>query len=158
MIIVIEGPDNAGKSTLARYISQRILWPIIYSEGPGKSEQEINDRVRRYSLFDNVIFDRHPSISQTLYNRFRTGGPAIYAENILQFYESDPLFIFCQGRDLSTHQIKEHDTPDHLELVEKNHGDLCRLYDEWAVNHAHIWYRVGNSMERIANMVKGAMK
>lgn len=157
MNIIIEGPDNSGKSTLARYIASHVPRPILFSEGPEKFPGEINDRIRRYERYRNVIFDRHPCVSQPIYGKIRRN-TEVEHELLLRFYDARPLFIYCRGRGLETHVVKDHDTPEHVEAVNRNHEWLCRQYDEWAVQHAHIWYRVGDSMERVLNLVRGYVK
>lgn len=157
MNIVLEGPDNSGKSTLARYLNARTGRPIILSEGPEKHPGEINERIRRYEGFRGVIFDRHPVVSQPIYGRFRSN-TEVDRELVLRFYDSRPLFIYCRGRSLEGHVEKSHDTSEHMALVNLNHDAMCRHYDEWAKDHAHIWYRVGDSMERIVNLVLGAIR
>ena len=153
MHIVLEGPDNAGKSVLARYIASRIGRTIVPSEGPEKYPGEINERIDRYFGFKDVVFDRHPCVSETIYGRLRGRGN-VDPFLLLRFYEERPLFIYCRGRDLDGHVVKAHDTAEHLATVKSNHDRLCRLYDAWALDKAHIVYRVGDSMENIVTLVR----
>lgn len=158
MLIVIEGPDNSGKSTLAQYIYQWTGIPIQYSEGPEKYPGEIVERTMKYlSLSGNLIVDRHPCISQKIYGPFR-GGSVIPTKLVDQFYSQDQLIIYCRGRGLADHVVKSHDTQSHLESVSVHHGEICSRYDAWAMKHAHLWYRVGDSKDRILTMVKGYVR
>lgn len=157
MNIVLEGPDNSGKSTLASFLAAHIRRPIVASEGPDQYPGEINDRIRRYEYFRGVIFDRHPCISQPIYGRYRSA-TEVDQRLIHRFMDSRPLFIYCRGRDLANHVEKKVDTPEHLASVKANHSMICRAYDEWAVQHAHLWYRVGDNMHQLLNLVQGAIK
>src|ERR1043166_7927791 len=72
-VIVIEGMDNSGKSTLARVIADHMGLAIQESEGPPRSADEINERVDRYSsMRDTHLFVRHPCVSNPIYDCGRT--------------------------------------------------------------------------------------
>lgn len=159
MKIVVEGPDNAGKSTLIRHLSSTLAIPVVPGEGPGKSADEINERVERYASIENAIFDRHPCVSQPLYNRFRKGYE-IDPKLIEQFYQQDILFIFCRGTyRLDSHDVKEHDQrldangTRHEDTVNRWHPDICRAYEDWALRHAHLTYRIGDGFSKITAVV-----
>jgi predicted HAD superfamily Cof-like phosphohydrolase len=149
MNIVIEGPDNSGKSTLARSISSELGWPVKSSEGPEKYPGEINERLIRYLEMDRVIFDRHPCVSQMIYHLFNKTNP-VPSSTIKDFYASSPVIIYCPGMDLDDHTLKDdYDTDEHLEMIERNHSMICRFYDIWALKHAHIIYRKGDPISSI---------
>lgn len=160
MIIVLEGIDNAGKSTLAKYIAHRIHWQVYPSEGPPKYRGEMNIRIHRYALLDNVIFDRHPVVSQSIYRSIRTGADAAGMDPSLveDFYNRDPLFIYCDpgSRGMIGHTHNDGiDTEEHLEQVIEGYDHMLSLYRLWAIEHAHIIYRIGRvSMEFVANTIK----
>lgn len=157
-IIVLEGPDNSGKSVLARYIAEQINFPLIISEGSGKANGEINERIRRYNRLQTAVFDRHPCVSQVLYDvHVRHQHVSVNEDLLLMFYDLQPLFIYCRGRGLEQHIVKEHDTQEHLKAVEENHPRLCSAYDEWAKVNAHVFYRVGDSMRQIINLIRGTI-
>lgn len=165
MIIVVEGPDNSGKSTLIRHLEQELGLKVAWGEGPGRSDDEINERVRRYADLDNVIFDRHPCVSQNIYNHFRVGGPQIDPQLIKEFYERDVLFIYCRGRmSLAEQVVKDYDREVvdaagtvHTDTVRDNHLSICATYDEWAVDHAHFVYRIGDGFDRVRSFVRSIM-
>lgn len=156
--LVFEGPDNSGKSTLVRYVASQITRPVVLSEGPDKYPGEMNERILRYERHRSVIFDRHPCVSQAIYSRFR-GNTEVDADLMRRFYDSRPLFIYCRGRGLVDHVVKEgYDTDEHLKAITENDAAIRKLYDSWAATHAHIWYRVGDSMERVLFLVQGYIK
>lgn len=155
-MIVIEGPDNSGKSTLAKYIAERRGLTIQESEGPPKSDQEINDRVIRYARMTGVIFVRHPVISNGIYGKLRPEGDPIFPGLRDEFYgEERNLFIYCDPlkRAFEGHVVKDHDTQEHLQLLERNASVILMEYRKWAIQHAHLLYRIGDSMEKVVDLI-----
>lgn len=61
MIIIIEGPDGSGKTTLAEKISKQTKYPIVHRSQP-KTEEEKKLMMAEYlhtiRTGDNMIFDR----------------------------------------------------------------------------------------------------
>ena len=160
MIVVVEGPDNSGKSTLVSHLASKLGVHYVPGEGPAISEQEINKRVERYHGMDNVVFDRHPCVSQAIYNNFRKDGFKVDFDLTIEFYRRNPLIIYCRGQDtLQGHRVKEHDRRtdaegvSHENLVKRHHTEICMLYDNWALNHAHVMYRIGDGFDRITSFV-----
>lgn len=155
MNTVIEGLDNAGKSTLAQYIAKLTGRQVFASEGPEKWDGELNQRVERYSDFHNtygpVIFDRHPCVSDIIYSTARGRPSVLTPDNIDAFYKTQPFFIYCDTgqRGLGSHILKEHDTPEHMEIVSSHYASLLHHYRVWAAERAHIIYRVGDDRDRI---------
>lgn len=165
MHIIVEGPDNAGKTTLIRFLRAELGLQVVPGEGPAISEEEINDRVQRYLTYqDNMIFDRHPCVSHPIYNSFRTPPINLDPHLIAEFYARTNLFIFCRGNGvLEGHNVRDVDARkdgtgrSHEQLVNQHHGDICQLYDEWGLKHAHISYRIGDDMRRVADFVKSTL-
>src|SRR4051812_3455357 len=93
MQIVLEGPDNAGKSTLAAFLSERLGIPVKHSGGPSKHPGEVNERARAFGADDSdLIYDRHPCVSQNLYqDALQTQGEYVDQRHLDAFYESKPL-------------------------------------------------------------------
>lgn len=61
MIIIIEGPDGAGKTTLANYLSKQLGYPIKHRSKP-KTEEEKQQMSQSYiddiKSNQNIIWDR----------------------------------------------------------------------------------------------------
>ncbi len=135
-MIVIEGPDASGKSTLALELSHKLGYPIVPSEGPEKEPGEILDRIRRYNALpqDNLIFDRHPVISQSIYSNFNQSTKI--SEELLQaFKDKNPLIIYASPKNKGLHTIKEHDTLLHVEMVTQNAPKIAEAYDAFMTRH-----------------------
>lgn len=164
--IIVEGPDNAGKTTLIRFLRAELGLQVVPGEGPAVSAEEINDRVQRYLTYqDHMIFDRHPCVSHPIYNSFRTPPIDLDPTLIAEFYSRSNLIIFCRGNgQLDGHNVRDVDLRvdgtgrSHEELVNQHHADICRMYDDWGLRHAHISYRIGDDMRRIADLVKSTLR
>lgn len=151
--LVIEGPDNSGKSTLGLYIAQQLGWSVQESEGKPRSPTDLDERCDRYALMERTIFVRHPVVSNPIYYHVHgNDGPSMYHR--LNFYQSKPLLIYCDPalRGLKGHVIKEHDDPEFLAELEAKHAVILANYQRWALQHARVIYRIGDSMDAIVGM------
>jgi hypothetical protein len=154
-MIVIEGMDNSGKSTLARVMGDYMGLIVQESEGPPRSEDEINARVDRYQDMHERLFVRHPVISNAIHGKFREEGNPITPGREMIFYEAKPILIYCDAglRGLEGHVEKAHDSPEHLELVTSKYMELLREYRLWAAEYAHFIYRIGDDMDQLTSTV-----
>lgn len=150
-MIVIEGMDNSGKSTLAIEIGKSMGIGVVESEGPPRSAIEINERVDKYHAYDEIVFVRHPCVSNAIYGQVREEGNPITPDRTKRFYQRNPLFIYCDAgqRGLTTHVIKEHDTSKHIKDITDNYNKLLYLYRQWAAENSHFVYRIGDDMYRL---------
>lgn len=152
MNIVLEGIDGTGKSTLAHHLKANLHCAVIPSEGPPKYPGEIDDRLKRYASYDGLIFDRHPAVSQPIYGPMRDPYELLPTGHLVQsFYRSNPLIIYCDpGKKRHTHVRNEAvDTDEHLAQIEANYNQLLVAYRSWAINHAFLWYRIGDDVARV---------
>lgn len=144
MNIVLEGPDNGGKSTLADAIAKVTGRIIVRGKGPC-TPQNVGHRFMEFDGVDNIIFDRHACVSEPIYGPICRGVNKIdYDALTRRFYATKPLFVYCRGISLVGH-VEDHaaDTPDHLQRISTHYYELCSAYDKWAMRHAHIVYRKG---------------
>jgi len=96
-MIIIEGMDNSGKTTLAKALSSHFNYPLVHSCGycPNMLSWAKTSLSRGYR-----IYDRHPCISELVY------GPVLRANNKFdspegikiseQFIKRRPLIIYCK--------------------------------------------------------------
>ena len=159
MNIIIEGPDNSGKSTLLAFLAEELpVYKIQTSGGPEQEPGELVERVRRYMQMTHTIFDRHPCISDPIYSIFRDTDCVIPQSMIDSFDRSNTFMIYCKRRGLGEHVIKPHETAEHVAMVEANHERICDAYEEWALRRANLIYRVGDNMGMIHAMIKAAIQ
>ena len=161
MNIVFEGPDNTGKSTLIQQLQEKINWPTIPSEGPEKYPGEIDIRITRLNMHIGVIFDRHSAVSESIY-AFLREAPGPSPMSIMGFYSMKPSIVYCRpvaGRGMRGHRInKGVDTQRHVAGVTENYERITRMYDEWALEHAHFIYRIGDDPDQLIQSIEGRIK
>lgn len=103
MIIIIEGPDGAGKTTLAEKISRQTKYPIIHQSQP-KSEEEKKRMLGEYIQIirsnKNAIFDRC-WYSEMAYGPVMRGESAISYPGMYELEEllarSGAILIYATG-------------------------------------------------------------
>lgn len=137
-VIVLEGPDGAGKSTLAERLAFKYQWPIVHTGGALKSREEYFERVEAKKLrtASNVIFDRVPMISELVYCSVQGRAPFIHEwEAMNDLIKLRPVVIYCRlsDSDRMLERIlsspKPHKSAEYLELVKRNHPLLVKKYD-----------------------------
>ena len=157
-MLIIEGLDATGKSTLANSIAAEFNLRIQESEGPPVDNIEFLSRIERYFDLKNTVFVRHPLVSNPIYDLGRPAEkripiPQSYFE---AFYSQPNIFIYCARTDLQvSHDVKAHDTPEHLEMIKAKDELLHRAYKEWALRHANIVYRIGDDVGAILEFLRG---
>lgn len=162
MNIVIEGIDGSGKTMLARLISRQLSVDYVdrnsLGSGPPKSYQDIVDRLQRYLQIDGGVFDRHTAISQPIYGILRNDDP-LPKDLIDEFYNQKPVIIYarCVDKGLANHRPETGEDPEHLASLKQEYNRLLSMYDSWAQNFAHIWYRKYEDAKLITRMVQGAI-
>jgi predicted HAD superfamily Cof-like phosphohydrolase len=146
-MIILEGPDNGGKSTLAAELARITGLPVQGSEGPPHYMGEMNERIRRYLDMPATIFDRFPAISNPIYDRaLQREADVIDPALISEVYARQPVLVYCDpgDRGLTGHVVKTRETVEHIEGVQRNQRYLCDLYQAWAMRHANMIYRIGD--------------
>lgn len=109
-MIIIEGPNACGKSTLAEFLSQRLDWPIYKFPTPKDSKDAVRNFDATITIPDHTILDRHPMISDQIY------APIMFPETnpIPWQYEviKDHILIYCVvpiGTAIHRHEYKKDD-------------------------------------------------
>ena len=158
MRVIVEGPDNAGKSTLCSRLAAITGRTLVASGGREVSPEEIIERsLLLLAKPDFVIHDRHCIISQPIYGQAVCPNTPIPDELTDQLYAQEPLFIYCRARverGMDDHVATERDTAEYVDTVTAHYEDLVWAYDEWALGHAHIIYRIGQPVQPIINYLK----
>lgn len=140
MAIILEGPDNSGKSTLAKVLSELTGWPIEHSGGPGKESDFQARLLRDIDLMQQkVIMDRSFIISDSIYSPACRGqslfDPRPWYRKIqaLDTHDADFMLIFCTGATpMTSHIVKPHETQAHVDAVLRNQQSIINRYQQVA--------------------------
>ena len=144
-MIILEGPDNAGKTTLAEELSARLGWPVRHSGGPVKDYQDINSRMVRVRLSKNVIWDRVPAISEHVYGPILRGTDH-GAESFHTWLQSaDIHIIYCRPDDkyvlnMALHRVSDKADAEHITKVNERQQEIVAAYDQLMTKFPHHRY------------------
>lgn len=150
IMLVFEGPDNSGKSTIASYVSHELGIPLYHFGKPPKNVMDLRNRLKfMLENHDRYIFDRIPLISEQVYSILRTQNLLSVLNNAECFYtrfrDLNPLVVYCRPSTsimLEGHKGKKHDSPEHLAAVEEKALQLIERYDQ-VMNSEYLppcWY------------------
>ena len=142
-MIIVEGPDNSGKSTLiSKLVEELGLTLLDRPHGPPKDPTELRKRIKTLENHYNnkkAIIDRHPLIGESIYgpilrNRNMLNEIQDYPELRRTFWSSDFFIIYCRPpmdkiMNMETHQVKDYDTPEHLKALKRNVVRIVDSYD-----------------------------
>ncbi len=142
-MIIIEGPDNSGKSTLASNIGLPYKHP-----GPAPiNEFELNMCLHNQheSMNEAIIYDRVSCISHQVYNEGWFNHPLLrqYLNSLIE--NKKVLFIYCRPPEshlmnFAHHKAKDYDTEEHIKKIIDNQSIYINRYDELFSSIPHIAY------------------
>lgn len=149
--IIIEGPDGAGKTTLAKKLADRLGATLRESDGPPKSRIEfqivVDECFKMHTTERLVVFDRHSLISNTVY---RTAlGKELFRSPIdcrIGLIDLNPIIVYCRYPDIDemfNRMIKtgkEHKPPEYVQLVKENYIRIVNTYDIMFSGLDHVVY------------------
>ena len=145
--IIIEGPDNAGKSTLAKKLSDILGWEIQHSGGPCNSMDDVIERMDRVKSSHKTIWDRVPCISEQIYGPILRHVPysARTTCGMMGYPFADYVIIYCRPTigillNFQTHQVKSTDGEEHLKGIQSHAHDIIRAYDEEMIHYPYLLY------------------
>lgn len=102
-MIIIEGMDNTGKTTLLQELHQALEIPWVKSPGPehlsGLSKDEWFRWVEASISPDQCcyLFDRHPLISEPIYGKILRGFDVFEGTYFKEGFKlANPLIIYCR--------------------------------------------------------------
>jgi cytidylate kinase len=133
MIIVVEGPDNSGKTVLALKLAKLLdsiyiksyHIPIVYS-AEILAYQATLEQAETFSPF--VISDRHPAISEPIYGSLIRGGHRLRSEDIVHCQEAIHTYVYC--RPHLTTILNTLPEREQMEGVRDNISGIISLYDQ----------------------------
>lgn len=133
--VILEGPDGAGKSTLAKFLSELLGLPVIHTGGPPDSKTALEAKLelcRQHGLFDRV-----PMISDPIYSTIAARPLYIPRHELMEeLARMNPVVVYCRGKtrrmwENISQERKAHKSPDHLKQVMVEYSQVVDLYDEF---------------------------
>jgi hypothetical protein len=105
-VIIIEGPDGGGKSTLVQLLSERLKLPVadkvVASDTTAMVDLVKWTEENVEKGFQRTIFDRHRLISEPIYGPILKprqdpsfGDLAWMSDMVWRFYQAKPIVIYC---------------------------------------------------------------
>lgn len=165
MRLILEGPDNAGKTTLANTLRQS-LPNLLYHHPGGRPADHLeemlclDDQLDKMSKHTHILMDRCTAISQQVYSPNKTlqiGRDM----NLTDMINAGVTFVYCRPstdwlmsfenftwRDGETEEFKK-------EIIAKQHIYIKR-YDELMQWVPHLYYDYRS--EEAGDMVEHLMK
>lgn len=155
-MIIVEGMDGSGKTTLAQQLSFRLgkapIKRFVTSGGPTDFDSLVEQTKETLMEFHNqvtqnqrpvVIYDRFPLISEAVYGTILRGRNHFGDEwdsLIALFLALDPIIIYCRPKiDFILQNIRE-TAEGQMEGVVSRSRELINAYDElisWLQVKAH---------------------
>lgn len=141
MIIIVEGPDGAGKSTLITRLCRELpqyFWCLRASRRPPDYHAILDfqtwlDQASGSLVPPNLILDRHPLISEPIYGRIIRGFsmvPDTWPEIRTRLTATaTPVIIYCRPRELETIELRARNQGQ-MKGVLENLPALVDAYDE----------------------------
>lgn len=147
-IIILEGPDGVGKSTLAKRLTSEHL--IVHGGGPVKDMAGVEQRCQ--NMIDHArvpnsrvyVYDRHTMISELVYGKVLRGESLVNIDQSIEFFwnvRPTIVFLFPGKSDLalrmkenaiSLAKEKAHKSQAHTESVVQNYDRLVKAYGDIA--------------------------
>lgn len=172
-MIIVEGFDTSGKSTLALKIAGRLGWPVLHTGGPTTDEADVvRCLVRSESrMRQQCVQDRVTHISESVYSMTAFPYKAALALSAIKNIPPHVMVIYCRPPTefllealQSEHNDKEWDTDAHMARVVHHAPQMIAFYDTVM---AMVGHRVtitrfdrsqAGSTERILDLVRERYK
>jgi len=170
MRLILEGPDNAGKTTLARKLTDELGQAIFYFHPGGKPDSlaaELECMSEQFTMIvqhSNILMDRVTCISQRVYNP----DPAqaqLRADALSRLQTMAPVVVYCRpstDRLLRVQDFKWRpgETDEHKQKIISGQHTFVTRYDELmrGVPHVHYdWEDEVSARHIYQNLVYGFM-
>ena len=142
MRIILEGPDNGGKTSLGRELVDALSGRVTYhmaGDPPRDYAHELECMEQQYEICkrDGVILDRVTSISQQIYNP-STDPSVIDARmaGLSLLLSTSTVIIYCRPSNEVLSRTEEFtwregETEEHRQKIINNQMEFVRRYDEF---------------------------
>jgi thymidylate kinase len=146
MLIVLEGPDGSGKSTLGKRLE--LDFDGIYKPSPLLNTQDLFDEITEdqeyYSHNTKLyIMDRVTWISELIYSKILNRPCRLNLMKFKHYLELPQIVIYCRPtgiskKDIST-EYKQHKSNEHLEAVKRKHTNIINAYEDFFESNKHYF-------------------
>ena len=135
MMVIVEGVDGSGKTTLVNYLAGQFNLKAEKSPGPVDIKEYwtwIDATIRREKAGEKWIYDRHAFFSEQVYsilrkeNHHRVYSPMTVSQ-MRALINCNPTVIYC--RPFEETIMDRLLDKDQMEGVPEHWGDLLRRYD-----------------------------
>jgi adenylate kinase family enzyme len=167
MAIILEGPDNSGKTTLAKALQSAVACKYIHAGGPPANQRGEQDCLaKQQSMFSypDAVLDRVTCISQSVYNPDETMEP-IRRTMRAHLSSSGAILVFCRpstDRLMRTQDLTWRvDEPDDLKakIVQNQHLFVQRYDAIMAVTpHVHYDFEDPIAANHVAELLSDVLK
>jgi len=135
-MIIIEGVDNTGKTTLTRLLAKDLGLEVIQSpshlRGCADMYRWVDDEIAKQPLYP-AIYDRFPLISEMVYGPILRGStPKLSSKYNGWAQDANVLFIYCRP---PLHKILEWGNREQMDGVKEHVKLLVRRYDKVMLNY-----------------------
>lgn len=136
-LLVVEGADCMGKSTLIEDLRVWVGWEVFHTGGPKGSESALELSFRMVEGLERpAILDRVPFLSEIAYRPINQEGEEVpedqQAAFIERFARLDPVVIFCRRRVLPDVVVEErpHKPVQYWNRVRQGYPGIVDRYDK----------------------------
>lgn len=150
-MIVVEGPDNSGKTTLIQQLQKDLSvvfgidFPIKHAGGPGFSSTKLMNDVANLgspNLLDRVSFISEPIYAAALDRPTSADYYSCVALTNAMLVHGTMFIIHCTGEinrlmDFGNHEVKAHETQEHVDAVIANQRRIIMHYDHYTAYFRH---------------------
>lgn len=135
MIIIIEGPDGSGKTTLAEKLHKQTKYPIVHMSQPNSEEEKklmLGEYLQTVRNGKNMIFDRC-WYSEMVYGPIMRGGSAIsYPDMYMleeQLAKAGAIIIYATGPKAALWQRCQKRGEDYI-TARSDFNAICENFDK----------------------------
>ena len=136
-MIIVEGYDGSGKTTVAEKIGDRFELPVYHAGGPPDGELGVMSCAARSLSRMGVrcVQDRVTQVSHSVYSMLRKPRESAIALSRITDLKAARLLIYCRPQlptllsNVERHVTKAHDTDAHNQFVKASANALYYVYD-----------------------------
>lgn len=131
MNIVVEGPDNAGKSTLIKFLESNLRRSVVHNTVDKDSDSVMAKQAKELSLEGDTIYDRSAVVSEYIYCLVLGRTPVIPV-NISDVADlcDNTVMVFCLPPLDKVLATSKDEMPGVVENLEALYNQYDNLIDE----------------------------